>query len=118
MKIPIETKPALWGVAGGAAALAVIGFTWGGWVTGGGAETTAVQRANAAVAEALAPICVDKFQHASDCVGQPGRTQGDRIPGHRVTSSRRVAGPPSRERTRQSKCRRSARACASMLTSA
>ena len=32
MKIPIETKPALWGVAGGAVALAIVGLTWGGWL--------------------------------------------------------------------------------------
>jgi hypothetical protein len=66
MKLPIETKPALWGAAGGAAALAFIGFTWGGWVTGGKAETAATQRANTAVVAALAPICVEKFQHTTD----------------------------------------------------
>jgi hypothetical protein len=70
MKIPIETKPALWGVAGGAAALAIIGFTWGGWVTGGKAEATAVQRVNAAVIEALAPICADKFMHAGNATAK------------------------------------------------
>lgn len=70
MKIPIETKPVLWGVAGGAAALAIIGFSWGGWVTKGTAETTATQRVHAAVVEALAPICVDKFQHASDATAK------------------------------------------------
>ena len=41
MNIPVETKPALWGMAGGAIAAAIIGFTWGGWVTGGRAETDA-----------------------------------------------------------------------------
>jgi hypothetical protein len=66
MKIPIETKPVLWGVAGGAIALAIVGFTWGGWVTGSKAETTAVMRINDAVVGALAPVCVDKFQHAGD----------------------------------------------------
>jgi hypothetical protein len=66
MKIPVETKPALWGVAGGAVALAIVGFTWGGWVTGGRAESDAMQRANAAVVVALAPICVEKFQHTAD----------------------------------------------------
>ncbi len=40
MNIPIETKPALWGLAGGALALAVIGFTWGGWITAGTAEVS------------------------------------------------------------------------------
>ncbi len=46
--------------------MAIIGFTWGGWVTSGKAETEASQRAEAAVVGALAPICADKFQHAGD----------------------------------------------------
>lgn len=50
MKIPVETKPVLWGVVGGAIALAIVGFKWGGWVTGGAAEADATQRTNAAVA--------------------------------------------------------------------
>jgi alpha/beta superfamily hydrolase len=66
MKIPVETKPALWGVAGGAVAAAIIGFSWGGWVTGGKAEASAVQRVDAAVVDALAPVCVDKFQHTAE----------------------------------------------------
>ena len=39
---------------------------WGGWVTGGSAEATAAQRANAAVVVALAPVCVERFQRAND----------------------------------------------------
>lgn len=66
MKIPVETKPALWGMVGGAIAAAIVGFSWGGWVTGGSAEATAAQRANAAVVVALAPVCVERFQRASD----------------------------------------------------
>lgn len=66
MKIPVETKPFLWGIAGGALAMAFVGFTWGGWVTGSKAESVASQRATDAVVAALAPICVDKFQHAGD----------------------------------------------------
>jgi hypothetical protein len=66
MKIPVETKPAVWGVVGGAIAVAIVGFTWGGWVTGGKAEASATQRANAAVVTALAPFCVEKFQHTTD----------------------------------------------------
>jgi len=66
MKIPVETKPAIWGVVGGAVALAIVGFTWGGWVTGGKAEASAAQRANTAVVVALAPVCADKFQHSTD----------------------------------------------------
>lgn len=45
--------------------MAIIGFTWGGWVTGGKAEVAATQRANAAVVAALAPICVEKFEHSA-----------------------------------------------------
>lgn len=65
MKIPVETKPAIWGAVGGAIAALVVGFNWGGWVTGGTAEADATKRVNTAVVGALAPICVDKFQHAT-----------------------------------------------------
>ena len=40
MELPAEVKPALWGVAGGAVAAIVIGFAWGGWVTGGTSESS------------------------------------------------------------------------------
>ena len=66
MKFPVETKPAFWGAAAGAFAATVIGFAWGGWVTGGRADTDATQRANAAVVAALAPVCVERFQRAKD----------------------------------------------------
>ena len=66
MKLPAEVKPALWGVAGGAVVAIVIGFTWGGWVTGGTSETRAVERAEAAVVAARTPICVDNFRHSPD----------------------------------------------------
>ena len=66
MKIPDEAKPAAWGMAGGAIAAAIVGFTWGGWVTGGRADTDATQRANTAVVAALAPVCVERFQRAPD----------------------------------------------------
>jgi hypothetical protein len=62
MRIPVELKPALWGAVGGAAALAIVGFSWGGWVTGGTAEAQAALRANTAVVTALAPICVERFR--------------------------------------------------------
>ena len=65
MKFPVQTKPALWGVVAGAVAMAIVGFRWGGWVTGGNAEAAALQRANNAVVVALAPFCVEKFNHAT-----------------------------------------------------
>lgn len=61
-KIPAETTPFLWGAAAGAVALAVVGFNWGGWVTGGTAEKAAGARVEAALVSALTPICVAQFQ--------------------------------------------------------
>ena len=43
----------LWGAAGGAIALAVVGFNWGGWYTSKGAD----ELARAAVLTALVPAC-------------------------------------------------------------
>ena len=43
----------LWGAAGGAVALAIVGFSWGGWVTGG----TAAKLADEAATKALIPVC-------------------------------------------------------------
>jgi hypothetical protein len=65
MKIPVETKPAVWGAVVGAVAVAITGFSWGGWTTGARAEAAAVQRSNDAVVVALAPICAERFQHAT-----------------------------------------------------
>ncbi len=64
MQVPSETKPALWGAAGGAVALAIVGFTWGGWMTTGTANKLEDQRANSAVVAILTPICVEKFQQS------------------------------------------------------
>lgn len=64
-KLPVETSPFLWGAAAGAVALAIVGFSWGGWVTGANAERLAGTRANAATVAALTPICVTQFQAAA-----------------------------------------------------
>ncbi len=61
-KIPAETKPAIWGAIGGAVVLAIVGFSWGGWVTGSTADQRAKTSADSAVVAALAPFCVDKFR--------------------------------------------------------
>ena len=66
MKLSPKVEPVLWGAVGGAAALAFVGFMFGGWVTGGKAQELARQQADKAVTTALAPICVDKFRHAKN----------------------------------------------------
>ena len=70
MQMPSELKPALLGAVGGAAALALIGFNWGGWVTGSKAEVLANERASTAVIAALAPICLDNFRRGADAQAQ------------------------------------------------
>ena len=70
MKMPIELKPALMGAAAGAVALAILGFTWGGWVTAGNANVLAKQRAAEAVVTALAPVCVANFRLDKDSAAQ------------------------------------------------
>jgi hypothetical protein len=56
----------LQGMAIGAVTSMVIGFSWGGWVTGGTAVKLADEQANTAVVAALTPICVEKFLQNSD----------------------------------------------------
>jgi hypothetical protein len=43
-----------------------VGFTMGGWVTGGTARKTAERDVKDATIAALAPICVDKFENNAD----------------------------------------------------
>ena len=61
-----EIKPALFGAVGGGIVLAIIGFAWGGWVTGGTAQKMAEEMAEDAVAARLAPICVEQFNQDSE----------------------------------------------------
>ena len=60
MQSPEWLKRALYGAACGAIALATVGFSWGGWVTGGKAEMMADQRSRADVVTALTAICADQ----------------------------------------------------------
>jgi hypothetical protein len=54
------------GAAVGAVATMFIGFYWGGWVTGNTAKETAQKAAISTLVSALAPICVDKFEHSAN----------------------------------------------------
>lgn len=61
MQIPVWTKPAVNGVAFGAIATMIIGFTWGGWTTGGTAQSMADTAAKEASTKIVASLCVNKF---------------------------------------------------------
>jgi hypothetical protein len=47
-----------WSCVATAVLTMIVGFTWGGWVTGATARTMAVTTGEDAVAKRLAPICV------------------------------------------------------------
>ena len=68
MKMPTNTKPWLQGAAAGAIVLAIVGFSWGGWVTGGTAAKNSAATSHDAVVAALAPICVERFRAQPDAV--------------------------------------------------
>lgn len=70
MEMPTNFKPTLLGAIGGAAVLAIVGFSWGGWVTASTAEMQAKQKASSAVVAVLAPICADNFKRGKDASAQ------------------------------------------------
>lgn len=60
MKLPDWLNPALKGAAAGAIAVAIIGFTWGGWVTGSTARQMATDRSRTDVVDALTTsVCME-----------------------------------------------------------
>ncbi len=70
MKTPEWLKPGIYGAVVGAVFTMVAGFSWGGWVTGGGAEEMASDMANDTVIAALLPVCVDMAQNDIDRVAK------------------------------------------------
>ena len=56
------------GLIAGAAISMAVGFGWAGWTLGGTATKMVDEASRSAVIAALAPICVDKFQRASNAV--------------------------------------------------
>jgi hypothetical protein len=60
----------VWGVVVGAAAAMIIGFSWGGWVTGGSARAMAEQAAQQAHQELAAAVCSNNFAAAPDARAQ------------------------------------------------
>lgn len=55
-----KLKYGVWGLVGGAAVAMIIGFGWGGWVTGG----TVKGKTDEAVLASRASICVAQFMKA------------------------------------------------------
>jgi alpha/beta superfamily hydrolase len=76
MNISPNVKPALWGAAGGAVALAILGFTWGGWVTSSTATAMADKQATIEVAKVLAPVCLSQFNQQRDAAAKLAELKG------------------------------------------
>ncbi len=59
MNTPTWLKPGIYGAVIGAALVGFVGFTWGGWVTGGTANDMAMSMARNDVVAAMVPVCLD-----------------------------------------------------------
>jgi hypothetical protein len=55
-----------WACAGSVIVATIVGFSWGGWVTGGSAAKMAEKSAAQARQELAAVVCVDRFMGAPD----------------------------------------------------
>lgn len=58
MTLPDWLKPGIYGAIVGAVAISIIGFSWGGWVTGASADEMARTMAEDEVVAALVPVCL------------------------------------------------------------
>lgn len=65
-----KIKLGSWSALGGAAVLAIFGFNYGGWVTGGTASAMAKEVAADAVADRLGVICAAQFNRDSEKSGK------------------------------------------------
>lgn len=59
-----------WACAACIAATVIIGFTWGGWVTGGTAAKMAARAAADARTQLAADVCVARFGKGADAAAQ------------------------------------------------
>lgn len=61
MNTPEWIKPAAYGAVAGGIAVAIVGFMWGGWVTGGSAAARAQLAADTSRTDLAAAVCVQQF---------------------------------------------------------
>ena len=75
MQISDSTKHYFWGAVGGMLALAMVTYSYKIMLTPAEAERLGKQRADLAVAQALAPFCVEKFRSAKGAAGSLAELQ-------------------------------------------
>ncbi|AUH66745.1 hypothetical protein [Paracoccus zhejiangensis] len=59
MNTPEWLKSGIYGAAIGAVIFGAVGFTWGGWVTGGTSSDRAMTMAHNDVVAAMVPVCLE-----------------------------------------------------------
>ncbi|PWJ10699.1 hypothetical protein [Jannaschia seohaensis] len=59
MNTPEWLTPGIYGAVIGAVFVGVVGFTWGGWVTGGTAHERAMTMSREDVVASMVPVCLD-----------------------------------------------------------
>ncbi|PLP58355.1 hypothetical protein CYK37_15745 [Mesorhizobium loti] len=60
----------VWACIAAAIATIVVGFSWGGWVTGGSSRTMAAAAGDTARGELASAICVERFNAAPDATAK------------------------------------------------
>lgn len=70
MNTPEWLKPGLYGALIGAVVVGIGGFSWGGWMTGSGAEKLASSRSHDQVIAALVPVCMEMSQTDTDRIAK------------------------------------------------
>ena len=60
----------LWACAAAAIATMIVGFNWGGWVTGGTSRSLAATAGTVARGELASAVCVEKFNAAPDAAAR------------------------------------------------
>ena len=70
MNTPEWLKPGIYGVVIGAVAVGIVGFSWGGWMTSGGANKMASAMAHDEVIAAMVPVCLEMARVDPDRVAQ------------------------------------------------
>src|SRR5689334_6957413 len=66
----LSKAQAFWSCVGCIVATLIVGFTWGGWVTGGSAAAMAKSAADQARKQLVAAVCVQRFESAPDAAAQ------------------------------------------------
>jgi hypothetical protein len=75
-KLQASKAQLFWACAACVVATIVVGFTWGGWVTGGTASQMAAKAATEARAQLAADVCVERFAKGPDAVAQLATLKG------------------------------------------